>query len=631
MKKKILALFAAVSLMLQCAPADIYGADFTGELDIASEDIFSSGNEGGYETPNTADIQGNGTVPGNVGDSSLQGASKAAVFVEEEEQTGAADTAGQGDMEIFHTEDAAADSSEEPGTISQGKTNITECDIQLAEVLEYTGGALTPEVTVSYAGQVLVPDWDYTVAYADNTVPGTASVTVTGINNYEGTAEKHFKIMLSTPRLVSAVSRTYNSTEISWDPVPGAQSYVIYYKGNTLKSWVKLQTGITTTSFTHISSAEYPLVTGKKYTYTVRAVYNNSMSGYEKAGIKVVTSLETPTLGTVKSAAYNKLKITWNKVPGATSYNIYRKSNGSWVRVGTTTETAYIHKSSSRYPVKTGVTYTYTVRAIRKDGSAVAMSNYNQTGIRGKAVPDKAVLVSAECTAENKITIRWKKSAGATGYLILRRVPKGKWELVKKIEGASMIGYTHVSSSKLPIEKGKTYIYTVRSYTKTGNTFGSYDTKGLTARALTAAGIADEQATKNAEKIVAQVTNNGMSQAQKLKACFDWVISKPYVTRRTFSNFEGWPAVFANDHFVLGGGNCHSDAAAFAYLAKVLGYTNVYVCTDADGRNGAGHSWTEINGLVYDPLFAEAKNYYGYFGVGYGSYKLHPILHIRIS
>ena len=32
----------------------------------------------------------------------------------------------------------------------------------------------------------------------------------------------------------------------------------------------------------------------------------------------------------------------------------------------------------------------------------------------------------------------------------------------------------------------------------------------------------------------------------------------------------------------------------------------------------------EIGGRVYDPLFAEAKSYYGYFGVGYGSYGLYP-------
>lgn len=140
----------------------------------------------------------------------------------------------------------------------------------------------------------------------------------------------------------------------------------------------------------------------------------------------------------------------------------------------------------------------------------------------------------------------------------------------------------------------------------------------------------DFQTLQTAKSIVKQITNLHMSQSEKLKKCFDWVISKPYVTRRTFANTAGWPAVYANDHFLLGGGNCFADAAAFAYLAKALGYKNVYVCVDCDGSGGKGHAWTEINGLAYDPLFAEAKSYSGNYGVPYGTYILHPILHIRL-
>ncbi|HIZ22081.1 MAG TPA: hypothetical protein IAA21_04680 [Candidatus Blautia faecigallinarum] len=135
---------------------------------------------------------------------------------------------------------------------------------------------------------------------------------------------------------------------------------------------------------------------------------------------------------------------------------------------------------------------------------------------------------------------------------------------------------------------------------------------------------------QRAKGIVKKITTSKMTKQEKLKKCFDWVVSKPYVTRRRFSNTQGWPAVYANDHFVLGGGNCFSDAAAFAYLAKALGYTKVYVCVDSDGRGGSGHSWAEVNGLVYDPLFAEAKGYSKNYGVRYGVYVLHPILHIAI-
>lgn len=103
------------------------------------------------------------------------------------------------------------------------------------------------------------------------------------------------------------------------------------------------------------------------------------------------------------------------------------------------------------------------------------------------------------------------------------------------------------------------------------------------------------------------------------------------MTWRKFENTPGWPALYANDHFIRGRGNCHADASAFAYLAKALGYTNVYVCTDADGTTwDTPHSWTEINGLVYDPLFAEAKNYSRYYGVSYRTYELSAVLHIAI-
>lgn len=142
--------------------------------------------------------------------------------------------------------------------------------------------------------------------------------------------------------------------------------------------------------------------------------------------------------------------------------------------------------------------------------------------------------------------------------------------------------------------------------------------------------VQDIETLERAKKIVAEITNSGMSQSQKLKACFDWVIKKPYVMRRKFVNEPGWPALYANDHFLLGGGNCESDAAAFAYLAKAIGYTDIHVCTDSDGTYGLAHSWAEINGLVYDPLFAEAKDYNKYYGAPYGVYELHPILRVAL-
>ena len=110
--------------------------------------------------------------------------------------------------------------------------------------------------------------------------------------------------------------------------------------------------------------------------------------------------------------------------------------------------------------------------------------------------------------------------------------------------------------------------------------------------------------------------NQVCQKVEKFETCFRWVMYQHYYdTRRIFYNQTAWPALYANDYLILSGkgGDCFSDACSFAYLAKALGYTNIYVCVDTTATDGSGHCWAEIGGRVYDPLFAEAKSYYGYF------------------
>ena len=66
----------------------------------------------------------------------------------------------------------------------------------------HTGSALTPEVTVSSPAK----STDYTVSYSNNTNIGTATVTVTGQNNYTGTVEKTFKITAHEHKWAYSVS-----------------------------------------------------------------------------------------------------------------------------------------------------------------------------------------------------------------------------------------------------------------------------------------------------------------------------------------------------------------------------------------------------------------------------------------
>lgn len=123
-----------------------------------------------------------------------------------------------------------------------------------------------------------------------------------------------------------------------------------------------------------------------------------------------------------------------------------------------------------------------------------------------------------------------------------------------------------------------------------------------------------------ARNIVLQVTNPSDTLDQKIEKCFRWIFQFPYKQYRRLNPIyrqAGWEVTFANDIFDTHQGCCVSEASATAFLFHECGCETVYVATDT------GHAWVELNGRVYDPLFAEARgfsNYYNRSYVGYGMY-----------
>lgn len=137
---------------------------------------------------------------------------------------------------------------------------------------------------------------------------------------------------------------------------------------------------------------------------------------------------------------------------------------------------------------------------------------------------------------------------------------------------------------------------------------------------------------RTARKLVKELTSEEMSQEEKLQVCFDWVKDKPYVIYRKFEGEKGWPAVYANDHFKRKGGDSHADAAAFAYMAKALGYKDIYVCIGNDKKK-QNHAWTEIEGKVYDSLYIlrAGASQSRYYGGSYNNYDLRPTAKLKVA
>ena len=133
---------------------------------------------------------------------------------------------------------------------------------------------------------------------------------------------------------------------------------------------------------------------------------------------------------------------------------------------------------------------------------------------------------------------------------------------------------------------------------------------------LTLAKTEHEKTLARAMELVAKVTNDSMSMEQKLRACYIHIRDgyPEYNPRIPHFAGQGWHLTYANDIFVgkdgRKGGNCISVGAALAYMAKAIGFENVYAV------NGTGHGWAEVNNKVYDAEW-ERHNKGSFYAVSY--------------
>ncbi len=84
-------------------------------------------------------------------------------------------------------------------TVNAATVDISEATITAIADQTYTGSEITPEPVVTLGATTLVKDTDYTVAYAENTNVGTATLTITGTGAYTGTKSATFQIVKATP------------------------------------------------------------------------------------------------------------------------------------------------------------------------------------------------------------------------------------------------------------------------------------------------------------------------------------------------------------------------------------------------------------------------------------------------
>lgn len=200
------------------------------------------------------------------------------------------------------------------------------------------------------------------------------------------------------------------------------------------------------------------------------------------------------------------IEISWNVVPGADGYYVYRRTlDGSWAGVTNISDGTAASFTDTKIAV--GTTYYYTVRGYYDNNGTVVNGPYDAVGKSIKAgIP--AVTVTKVSSAKGINTVTWIPVDGADGYVVYRRTANGKWTTVSKVADAAASSYADNSAV---LTAGEVYYYTVRAYCLAGSayTYGEYDSVGKSVTSSLSTVVIKNVSSSLGENIVTWNVANG--------------------------------------------------------------------------------------------------------------------------
>ena len=210
----------------------------------------------------------------------------------------------------------------------------------------------------------------------------------------------------ASPKNVTAAASGSGEVTLSWDPVDGAQAYAVAeYVGGGYRTY--------TTSCAATSYTVGDLSNGKEHSFLVQARVGGRWSAVS-ADLHVSATPQGPTRPEPKAEPGNgTVKLTWDKVPGATKYAVTREGT----TVASYTESCEFEARG----LANGVSYGYRVRALI-DGSWTPLTDSTVWATPSDPEAPKAV---ASLDAEGSVNLKWSAVDGADKYAIALKTNGG--------------------------------------------------------------------------------------------------------------------------------------------------------------------------------------------------------------
>ncbi len=223
-----------------------------------------------------------------------------------------------------------------------------------------------------------------------------------GNGDSEASQAKKVTTRVLVPADVSATATSSSQIDITWSEVKGATGYKIH---QLQSDGTYDETDLYATLVYHSKN----LVANTEYFYKVSAYSDAGQSALSSVASDT-TIVVAPSNLTDSIVSASQIDVSWDTVPGATSYKISRAlfSDKYYTEIGDTTATTY-HSTE----LAAATRYIYKVKAHNGNGDSEESDTISAT-TRVLA----PATVSATATSSSQIDIAWSEVEGATGYRI---------------------------------------------------------------------------------------------------------------------------------------------------------------------------------------------------------------------
>ncbi|MBX7059286.1 MAG: hypothetical protein K1X75_14570 [Leptospirales bacterium] len=256
------------------------------------------------------------------------------------------------------------------------------------------------------------------------------------------------------------------AVRLQWTATAGAQRYQIARRDSRNNSYRLIGQS---SQATHTDRAA---VVDAENAYIVRAVNGAGAGPWSSATSVRVAGQNTPPSAPQGVEASNgiysdHIDVTWQAVNGAQSYYIYRYDYDaqSWSSPQQVRANRFRDDSEA---IQSGGWYAYTVAAANGAGASdyaeAAIGRANPNAERaGSALPPPANLRADLLQQQQRVTLRWQRTPGASSYYVFRKKKgESRYQQVATLPAAQT-----TFSERLP-ERGELYFYVVRSKPELG-------------------------------------------------------------------------------------------------------------------------------------------------------------------